>query len=48
MTDRITKGRCIICDGKGEFFQVWAGHELLEAWWSHDVHPEDGHDFRII
>lgn len=43
------EGRCATCGSPGWFVEhhQWAGthYELLDAWWSHSVHPADEHEF---
>lgn len=35
-------GTCIVCEGPGHYITCPTG-----GWWAHDVHPGDGHDFRV-
>lgn len=47
------RGTCKTCGGGIEFYEYTQStglgtHELLDWWWSHDVHPEDGHEAEPI
>jgi hypothetical protein len=33
-------GRCVKCGGRGEYLRSPTG-----AWWAHEHHPDDDHDF---
>ena len=45
------RSQCLECGGRIHYIEhsQWAGthHEVLDAWWAHNVHPSDGHDARI-
>ena len=37
--------KCLRCGGRIEYIEYSAGNgDVLDAWWAHEKHPEDGHD----
>lgn len=43
--------RCLTCHEEVEYVlhEQWNGaeYDVLDWWWSHVVHPSDGHDARV-
>lgn len=40
---------CARCGGRIEYIEESAGNgDVLNAWWAHDKHPEDGHDAQPV
>lgn len=37
--------KCLKCGRRIEYIEYSAGNgDVLDAWWAHENHPEDGHD----